>query len=338
MKKYLGFMLALLLLCGCAPKAEKYEATFLSLFDTVSTVIGFDESEENFMQTAQDIHDELEEYHRLYDIYNTYEGINNLRTINDNAGVAPVEVDRKIIELLMFCRDMYYETDGAVNICMGSVLSLWSEARKSGMDDPENAALPDREALLNASQHTDISSLIIDEKNSTVYISDPLMRLDVGAVGKGYAVEKVTDNIPEGMVLSVGGNVSASGQKPGGQSWVVGVQDPFSEAGDHLFTVGINTQSVVSSGDYQRKYTVDGKEYHHIISPETLMPADKYSNVTVICEDSAYADVLSTALFILDESEGEKLLEKYGAEAVWVYNDGTQYFSKGFDVFLNEKQ
>ena len=337
MKKILGLMLAaLLLLCGCSAGREQYRATFLTLFDTVSTVIGYDEDEESFTRTAQNIYDELEEYHRLFDIYNTYEGINNIKTINDNAGIQAVNVDKKIIDMLLFCKEMYYETDGAVNVCMGSVLSLWSEARRQGIDDPTNAALPDGEALLRGAEHTDITELVIDEANSTVYLADRHMKLDVGAIAKGYAVEMVTRSLPEGMLISAGGNVASSGAKPDGESWTVGIQDPFSDEGEYLLTVSIDDESVVSSGDYQRRYTVDGKEYHHIISPETLMPADRYSCVTVICEDSAIADALSTALFILDRDKGEALLEKYGAHAVWVYKDGSEYYSEGFSSYTDK--
>ena len=93
-----------LLLCGCASKPaapKQYTATFLTLFDTVTTVIGPGETEEAFQAKAQEVHDELLYYHQLFDIYNDYEGVSNIKTINDNAGVAPVKVDRAVIDLLL---------------------------------------------------------------------------------------------------------------------------------------------------------------------------------------------------------------------------------------------
>ena len=91
--------------------------------------------------------------------------------------------------------------------------------------------------------------------------------------------------------------------------------------------------SVVTSGDYQRYFEAEGRRWHHIINPDTLLPSVYWSSVSVICEDSAVADALSTALFVLPLEEGEALLEKYGAEALWVSPDGTEYKSSGFSKF-----
>ena len=107
----------------------RYRATFLELFDTVTVVMGYASDEEAFAAEVQTFRDELTVYHQLYDIYNEYDGINNIKTINDNAGGDPVRVDRKIIDLLLFCRDMYEKTGGKTNVMMGSVLSLWHDAR-----------------------------------------------------------------------------------------------------------------------------------------------------------------------------------------------------------------
>ena len=144
--------------------------------------IGFAESEEAFTQNAQAIHDELLECHQLFDIYNDYEGINNLKTVNESAGIVPVEVDRRIIDLLLDCRDYYRATNGRVNVAMGSVLELWHIARNDSIRMPDKAYLPDESALEEAAQHVDFSGVVIDEAASTVFLTDPAMRLDVGAI------------------------------------------------------------------------------------------------------------------------------------------------------------
>lgn len=131
-----------------------------------------------------------------------------------------------------------------------------------------------------------MDSIVIDESASTVFLSDPLLRLDVGAVAKGWSVEQVCKNAPEGLLVSVGGNVRATGPKPTGNPWVVGLQSPDGNADDYLHTLNLETGSVVTSGDYQRYYVVDGKPYHHIIDPETLYPADRWRAVSVVCPDS----------------------------------------------------
>ena len=269
MRRLLPLLLSVLLLAGCASPAapeeegaKRYEATFLTLFDTVTTVVGYAESEEDFQATAQSLHDALLEYHQLYDIYSDYDGVVNLKAVNDAAGGAPVVVDRKIIDLLLFCRDLCEGTGGQVNAALGGVLALWHDAREAGISDPASAALPDAAALAEAARHADFSSVIIDEAASTVQITDPALRLDVGAIAKGYAVEQVCRAAPDGLLLSVGGNVRATGPKPGGENWVVGIQAPDGESGAFLHTLYVRDVSVVTSGDYQRYYTVGGMRYH----------------------------------------------------------------------------
>lgn len=339
MKRLICWLLLACLLCGCAagagePEQKMYTATFLTVFDTVTTVKGAAESEEAFREISQSIHDELLVYHQLFDIYNDYEGMNNMKSVNDAAGVSPVEVDRKIIDLLLDCKTYYAATDGKVNAAMGSVLQLWHKARNDSIDNPANAYLPEQEALEEAALHRDFDAVIIDGEASTVYISDPALQLDVGAIAKGWAVEQVARNAPQGMMISVGGNVRSTGPKDeNGTPWVVGIQDP--RQGDaYVHTVYVTTGSLVTSGDYQRTYSVDGKPYHHIIDPDTLYPSEYWSSVTIACADSGLADALSTALFLLPQEEGQKLLDAYGAEALWVDREGNLYYSPGFQNLI----
>ena len=242
------------LLSGCgapatAPELKQYNATFLSLFDTVTTIIGKAEGEEAFREKAQQIHDRLLVYHQLFDIYNEYDGINNLKTVNDNAGIAPVKVDSAIIDLLLDCKTYHDLTNGRVNVAMGSVLRLWHEARKDGENDPINAYLPERDLLEEAARHTSIGDVIIDPEASTVFLADPDLRLDVGAVAKGWSTQRVADSLESGYLISVGGNVCATGPKDAsGTPWVVGIDDPDQEG--YLHTVYVRNESVVTSGDY----------------------------------------------------------------------------------------
>ena len=338
MKRLIGAFLALcLVLAGCGtstPEKKQYTATFLTLFDTVTTILGRAESQEAFSATAQEIHDELLEYHQLFDIYNDYEGLNNLKTINDNAGHAPVEVDSRILDLLEDCKAYYTLTDGRVNVAMGSVLALWHTAREDGINDPQNAYLPDQAALEEATKHCNLDQVILDRAASTVYLADPELRLDVGAVAKGWAAQRVAETAPKGLLLSVGGNVCATGPKDeAGTAWVVGVQNPDGED-TYLHTLAITEGAVVTSGDYQRAYAVDGKLYHHIIDPDTLYPGTYWRAVTIVCADSGLADALSTALFLMPREEGQKLLEQAGAEALWVDAQGKLCYSPGFETLI----
>ena len=337
MKRILALLLTLcLLLCGCAGAGEEqkqYTATFLTVFDTVTTIIGRDASEAAFTEKAQAVHDELLVYHQLFDIYNDYEGLNNLKTVNDHPGEA-VEVDQAVIDLLLDCKAYYELTAGRVNAAMGSVLYLWHEAREDGLDDIANAYLPDGEALREAAAHASWDDVVIDAENRTVTILDPALRLDVGAIAKGWSVQRAAENAPEGLLISVGGNVCATGPKDAsGTPWVVGVQDP--DGGEnYLHTLYLTEGSMVTSGDYQRAYLVDGEIYHHIIDPDTLHPGRLWRAVTVVCPDSGLADALSTALFLLPMEEGQALLDKCGSEAMWVDAEGNMYYSDGFEDLI----
>ena len=317
---------------GCnKSKKQKFTDYSFDYFDTVTTIVGFEKNEADFEAVCSKIKSLLDQYHKLYNIYTQYEN-NNLVTVNssDNA----IRVDKKIIDLLLFSKEMYTLTDGKTNIAMGSVLSIWHTYRQDGLNNSQNAKLPPMDNLKAASEHTDINKVIIDKENSTVSLSDSDMSLDVGAIAKGYAVECVADYLSKegitGYLLNVGGNVRAIGTKADGSEWVVGIENP-DDTEKYLEYLKIKDMSVVTSGSYQRYYTVDGKKYHHIIDPDTLMPAEKYKSVSVIAEDSGVADALSTALFVMDYNEGKQMLKNFKNVAVmWVFSDGNIKYTDNF--------
>lgn len=325
---------------------SRFQASFLELFDTATSIVGYAKNKDTFTEYSEIIYNSLEEYDHLFDIYTDYPDINNLKTVNDNAGIEPVVVDQKIIDLLLYAKDMYELTDGKINIAFGAVLSLWHDHRTEGIDDPDNASIPDMEDLIERSQHTDINQVIIDVQASTVFLQDPDMRLDVGAIAKGYAVEQVCKIAEEaGFVngmISVGGNVRAMGHKfdDNGKEidWSVGIQNPDLVSEENtLHILNLTECSLVTSGIYERFFMVDGKSYHHIIDPETLMPAENFVAVSIVCQDSGMADGLSTAIFNMSFEDGLALIESLeNVEAMWVFYDETQQFSSGFSELVKE--
>lgn len=328
--------------CSQKPALTRYDAQFLQLFDTVTSVVGYAKDKETFTAYAQELHDELEVYHQLYDIYKEYDGINNLKTINDNAGIAPVVVDQKIIDMLELAKELDVKTNGYFNIAMGSVLSIWHGYRTAGIDDPETAELPPMEKLKEASEHMNIQDVVIDKEASTVYLADPEMSLDVGAIAKGYATEMACRKLEEdgltNALVSVGGNVRAIGTKDDGSKWKLGIQNPdLSSETKYLHMIAVDDMSLVTSGVYQRYYTVDGIQYHHIVNPDTLMPWFEYDSVSILCKDSGVADALSTAVFNMTQEDGQALIESMdGVEAMWLYPDGSEKYSSGFQAYMEE--
>ena len=355
----LAAALSLSLLAGCgstsgstassaADGPQRYSTVFYDVFDTVTQVIAYCDSEEEFTAQMDALHADLVEYNQLYDIYNDYDGVTNIKTINDNAGTAPVTVDDKILGMLELAQTMYDTTGGKLNIALGSVLNIWHNYREAALadDNDSNNQLPTQEELDAAAQHCDIANLIIDEDAKTVYLADPAMSLDVGSVGKGYAVEQAAQAAEArgltSALISVGGNLRAIGTKPDGSQWVGGVENPWNSS--EVYTNGSSTVaavkmsdlSLVTSGDYQRYFVVDGKRYHHIIDPKTGKPAESgLVSVTVVCGDGAWADALSTACFVLGEAGSLALRDTLAAEKnlrielILVTDDGHVRYTAG---------
>ena len=346
----LAGVLCLSLLAGCAPKKKeltRYTTVFYDVFDTVTQVIAYCENEEEFSAQMSALHADLAAYNQLYDIYNDYPGVTNVKTINDNAGKAPVEVDERILSMLELADRMYQTTNGKLNIAMGSVLGIWHDYREAAAVNETDAdnRLPSTEELEAAAQHCDINNIIIDEDAKTVYLADPEMSLDVGSVGKGYAVEMVCQAAEArgltSALVSVGGNLRAIGTKPDGSQWTGGVENPWNAS--DVYTAGsmlgdpinMSDMALVTSGDYQRYYVVDGTRYHHLIDPDTLFPATYFNGVTVLCSDSGLADCLTTGLFCQPLEDGLKIVESLdGVEAMWCTPDQQVITSSGWDAHL----
>ena len=306
-------------------------------FDTVSYVYTYAaDSDEAFEKNAEEVFDILGYYHQLFDIYHEYSGVTNLCTINKNAGGEAMEVDSELIDFLLYAKRLYGITGGEMNVMMGSVLKIWHDARTAG------TYVPDMDKLTAAKALTDISFLEIDEKNNTVRIAKAGASLDVGALGKGYATEKAAEHLEnEGVtsyVLNIGGNIRIIGTKPDGSGWRTGITNPHNKD-TYANYINISDISCVTSGDYERFYTVEGKKYHHIIDKDTLMPSDYFSSVTILTNDSGLADALSTALFSMSYEDGLALLENIPDEVdvLWICKDGTQIMTNGFSKYLAEK-
>lgn len=318
-------------------KLEKFSGYVFEAFDTVISVTAYCGSQEEFDRLMATARNEFLRYHRLYDIYFTYPGMNNLRSVNDGAGITPVEVGPEITDLLLFSKHIYERTGGKINVAMGSVLSIWHTAREYNNVVPEaDAILPDPDELRQAAKHCCMDDVVIDEAAGTVFLADPEMSLDVGAVAKGFATERVVQTLSEAgferFVINAGGNVRCFGTKPGGKSWSVAVTNPgLPGYGESIGTVSVPGGSIVTSGSYQRFFACEGRRYHHIIDPDTLMPEDRYLSVTVIAEDSGFADALSTSLFNMEIGDGLKFVENLdGVEAMWVLSDGSRSYSSNF--------
>lgn len=314
-----------LALPSCGKRQKEYETTCFEYFDTFSTLTVYTDDKEDFEKYSDTFQSMLKEYHELLDIYHEYDGITNLKTINDASSA--VTVDPKLGEFLKFGKEMYDLTDGYTNIAMGAVLSLWHTAR-------EKEELPAEQELIDANKHVNINDLQISEDATIVQKTDPALKIDAGAIGKGFVAEKISEKLQEmgceSFLLNLGGNTVAHGTKPKDEPYLAGIENPTE--GDGLRgAVRISEYALVTSGSYQRYFTVGETKYHHIIHPKTLYPENYCLSVSVLCPDSGVADALSTALFSMSVEDGMELLKKRDdAEAIWLFPDGSTRTTDGF--------
>ncbi len=330
---------ALLLLgCGCSGRSQRFQVTFADVFDTVTVLTAYAPDRESFDAFAEEVHRELRVCHELFDIYHEYPDTVNLCTLNRLGHEEALQADPRILDMLDTAISLSAASGGQMNPAMGSVLRLWHDARTQSLEEPEHAFLPDKDALAEAAQHTDPQMLQLDREAGTVFLAEPGLMLDVGAVAKGWAAQYVCSLMKEkgydSFLLSIGGNVCAMGTKADGSDWVVGVENP--DGGDYLALLQLRDLCAVTSGSYQRCYTVDGQQYHHIIDPDTLHPAEGCRLVTVLHRDSAVADALSTALFNMPRNEGEILAADMGAHVLWLLSDGSLHMTEGFQNYLKK--
>ena len=353
MKKVLGvFILALLLLItACSSQAEekqeyqRYSANFLDTFDTVVRVIGYTSSEEEFYEYVEEVYERFQRFHKLYDKFNEYEGINNLKTINNNAGIEPVKVDQEIIDIILFSKEWHERTHGKMNIALGSLIEVWDETMTQANKNPELAKLPSMEDLQTASLNGNIDDIIIDQEASTVFLANENMSLDFGAVAKGYAADIVGNDLKEkgftsGVIIS-GGNWKVLGppKEQDRDYWIVGIQNPEKPyAQDEtaiLESVMLKNESIDTSGDYERFVMIEGLRVHHLIDPETLMPGNYHRGVTVLANDASATEYLTTELFLLPYEQGRALIDSIDkVEALWIMNDGTVKATDGMQSSL----
>ncbi|WP_296142521.1 FAD:protein FMN transferase [uncultured Anaerococcus sp.] len=328
-----------------ATDLKKYNAVFYDYFDTVTEFLVYAKDEEEFENYKKILEDDLSKYNKLFNTYYDFDEINNVKTINENAGKEAVKVDPAIIELLDYSKEIYNMTDGKINMALGDLISLWHEYREAGLADEKNAAIPSDKELKEAASHSDIEKIEIDHEKNTVYIKDPDIKIDVGAEGKGYAIKKMKESLEKaGMkhgILSVGGDDVIIGKNPARADglWKIAIVNPEKNAKKpYASVVDIKDNTVVTSGDYQRFYVVDGQIYHHIIDSDTNYPSKYFKSVSVIHPDIALSDALSTYLFTVDLETGKKVAEKYKAEVLWIDYDGNYYKTEGYEKLESKSE
>ena len=328
---------------------DKQEIEFYDTFDTVVHIAIYTDDDSFAKENLVYAKERYEELHKLFDNYKTYPDLVNVKTINDNAGIKPVTVDDTLFQLIKSSIDDYNNISHNTNIALGPVTKLWNEYRElyeGGKTKEEvialkGEALPSDEELEKLRPLVNIDKIKLDDEKQTVSLEKG-MELDLGATAKGFATELVAKELEDrgvkSCVISAGGNVRIIGKPTDGRdNFRIGIQDPEFESSDHvLVTLNVANTSIVTSGDYQRYFDLDGVRYCHIIDPDTLKPAHEIKSATVIKEDSGLCDFLSTAAFNSTDDEIKELSDKTGAGIVWVDKDMNMKATENASKYMGE--
>lgn len=252
--------------------------------------------------------------------------------------------------LLENCQELWERSEGAFDVTLGAVTRLWDIDKWAAGETVEGFLPPAEETLAQALDTCGSQKMLLvweapaaeasSAGNPTRLFLPEGTQLDLGAVGKGFAMEKLCSLLAEhphvtGAVISLGGSILTYGSKPDDSPWRVGIVNPF----DTSASIGILTLEgqwcISTSGDYERYVDLDGVRYHHILDPKTGSPAvSDVRGVTVLMKDSLLSDGLSTACYILGPEKGMALAEQYGAEVLFVMADGKLEMSDGMEQYF----
>jgi thiamine biosynthesis lipoprotein len=317
-RKILALGLMLALLSGCKPtKALEKKSVVGFYFDTVITLSAYVD-DDAVLKAALD---ECARYEKLFS--RTVEGSDVWR-INNTTG--PVEVSPETAEMLTDALEIAKASGGAFDVTVEPETKLWNFET----DDPK---LPDAQALQEAATHVGYQKLQVS--GTTVTLPDD-MGLDLGGIAKGYIADKLykflKDKGVTSALINLGGNVLTVGRRAtDDQPWVVGIQDPKAENGTNKLTVRAEDLSVVTSGNYERYFILDGVRYLHLLNPATGWPVNEgLDSVTILSKSSAMGDALSTACYVLGVDKGMELIKRFpGIDAIFIASDGTVTMTDG---------
>jgi thiamine biosynthesis lipoprotein len=298
---------------------------------TITVVSNSRDSAEKAIDTA------FSEIEKLEKLSNFFSPDSEVSQINKNAGFSEVKVSPDILDILDKALLVSERTEGAFDVTMGPVITLYDFYKKI---KPEQIAIKKNLSLVN------YRDLIIDRNKSTAYLKKKGMLIDLGGISKGYAADKAVETLKRNGInsglVSVAGDIKAFGLKSDKRPWKIGIRNPrtfltpplvkggkggFSD--DIMATIGLRDMAISTSGDYERCFMLDGKRYHHLLSPKTGYPAEECRSVSIIAKEGVFTDAFATGVFILGPEKGMRVLEKMGFDGVIVDSQGKVFTTPG---------
>jgi thiamine biosynthesis lipoprotein len=283
----------------------------------------------------------FDELVRIDKMMSDYKADSELSKVNREAFAKAVKVSPELFEILQISEGYSRVSDGAFDITVGPLVDLWHKAG-------ETNSMPDANTIAATKVKVGYEKLVLDAKNQTVRFAVEGMRLDLGGIGKGYAVDKAVEAMKRkgaiGGMADSGGNIRCFGRPAHGGSWLIGIQDPnladsverIADSSSPMMVLKLNNMAVATSGDYRRFVMVGGKKVSHIIDTNTATGASKMASDTIIAPKAVDADALSTAVNVLGAEKGLDLIDSLlGVEAIIVTREGKIIKSSGVDAYIS---
>jgi FAD:protein FMN transferase len=290
-------------LTGCAQPPRLVEREGLTMGSTLHLTAWTKDD-----RTAQAAFDAVfTEFARLDGLLSVWRAGSDVLKINAAAGDHPVPVDADVREVLHLAHQASEWTNGAFDVTFGVLTDLWK------FDQDQDNTVPDPEAVRQRLPLIDYRAVAIDDRAGTVFLTRKGMRLHLGGIGKGYAVDRAADIFRRrgirDFMIQAGGDMYVGGRR-GDRPWRLGIQDPRGPANHSFATVELSDSTFSTSGDYERFFIKDGRRYHHILDLRAGEPARGCRSVTLVTDRAVFADALAKGVFILGPAAGMALIER----------------------------
>jgi len=269
------------------------------------------------------------EISRIEKLISSWDDNSQTSEINRNAGVKPVKVDKELFDLIERAISISKLTDGAFDISYASMDRIWKF-------DGSMTKMPSKEEIIASVENVGYQNIVLDKKNSTIFLKLKGMKIGFGAIGKGYSADKaktllISKGITSG-IINASGDMNTWGKQPNGNEWKVAITNPMDK--NKVFALlPITNGAVVTSGNYEKYVNFNGKRYTHIIDPRTGYPSTGIISVTVFAPKAELADALATSVFVMGKEAGlDRINQLPKIECIIIDDKGNITKSKNIEI------
>lgn len=309
-------MICGIIFSGCDIEKVPYEETRVLLGTYVTIKVS--DQDETGTEKREAVNKAFFEIARIENLLSSFKRGNVIDKIN-NSGIDEVFLDEETFYVLEKAKYFYEISSGAFDITVMPLLELWGFYKK-------NYAVPNQEEISKVLKKIGADKMILNKEKKSVRFLVEGMKIDLGGIAKGYAVEKaigvLKKNGIENALVACAGDIRVIGKRSKWKKWTVGIRDPLKKD-NILEQVELEDSAISTSGSYERFFEIGGKKYCHIINPKTGRPAETdILSVTVIAGDCLTADALATAVFVLGKGKGLEVVNVLdGIRAIVVCDD-----------------